>query len=825
MIISVNWLKKFTDIDLPIDELAELIGARLVEIEQVIDLGTKYKDVVIARVADCQKLDGSDHLSVTKLDDGVAVKNVERDENGFVQVVCGAPNVKAGQLVAWLPPGSIVPETFGNAQPFVLDARKLRGVKSNGMIASLKELALGDQHDGILEIDTVSEPGNSFAEIYELNDYLLDIENKSLTHRPDCFGIIGFAREVAAIQGKTFQTPSWLNQLTPTIASVDKITPPTVVIDDAELSDRYQAIVLAGARAEAVSPLLIQTYLARVGVRPINAVVDITNYLMMLTGQPLHAFDYDKLVKAGGGQAEIHVRRGRAGEKLELLDKRQIELDSEDIVIAAGDRPVALAGAMGGADTEIDNQTKNIIIESATFNLYNLRGTQMRHGIFSEAITRFTKGQPAALTAPVLAEAVELAKQWTDASPVCGVAQAYPGKLSRVTTSLTRDQIVGVLGSNLTMEQIAQVLSNAEFLVLIEAETLRVTAPWWRADIHIPEDIIEEIGRLNGFDNIEPVLPRRDMMAVRPSGFEQFCDNLRRRLVRAGANEVLSYSFVHGDQLRRAGQDPAEAFRITNALSPDLQYYRLSILPSLLDKVNMNLRQKFDQFALFELGKVHKKGAMDPHEPDVPAEFPRLDLVIASRSENGAAYFQAKKMLEFGLEINDLTFQAFDENDHLKANLALFEPKRSAIVKLGEQEIGVVGEFKASVRRSFKLPDYSAGFSLALDVLFSNVDKNKSNYQPLSRYPAVERDICFQVKPAISYGEIIEAIQLAIQDIDIAIDYRPFDIYQPGDAATKNITLRMTFKPYDRTLTNEEVNTMVGRITDRVSGATGAKII
>ena len=429
MIISVNWLKQFTPIDMPINELATLIGSRLVEIEEVIDLGVKYKGVVVAKVVECAKLEGSDHLNVTKIDDGGMAQGVERDENGLVQVVCGAPNVRAGMLVAWLPPNSVVPETVNDKEPFVLGARKLRGAMSNGMLASAKELDLFDDHTGILEVDKDCAPGSSFAEVYELDDYLLDIENKSLTHRPDTFGIIGFAREVAAIQGKAFQTPDWLKALEPAFdVEQSGLDAPKVSIDDPQLSDRYQAVILSGTDGAVHSPVQVQTYLARVGVRPISAVVDVTNYLMMLTGQPLHAFDYDKVLAASGGDAHIHVRAGREKETLDLLDGRTVELTPDDIVIAAGETAIGLAGAMGGANTEIDDSTKNIILESATFNLYNLRATQMRHGIFSEAITRFTKGQPAELTAPVLARAVELLRNHASATLVTAPADAYPGR-------------------------------------------------------------------------------------------------------------------------------------------------------------------------------------------------------------------------------------------------------------------------------------------------------------------------------------------------------------------------------------------------------------
>jgi len=228
MIISVNWLKKFTDIDGSVEELATLIGARLVEIEQVINLGEKYQGVVVAHVVECAPLEGSDHLNVTKIDDGGVVPDVERDENGYVQVVCGAPNVRAGLTVAWLPPRSTVPETFATSEPFVLSAKPLRGVVSNGMLASARELDLYDDHSGILVIDKEAAPGSSFAELYELDDYLLDIENKSLTHRPDTFGVIGFAREVAGIQGKPFQTPAWLEVLEPVINHTESYEAPIV---------------------------------------------------------------------------------------------------------------------------------------------------------------------------------------------------------------------------------------------------------------------------------------------------------------------------------------------------------------------------------------------------------------------------------------------------------------------------------------------------------------------------------------------------------------------------------------------------------------------
>lgn len=830
MIISVNWLKQFTDIDVSADELATLIGARLVEIEAVVDLGKKYDGVIIAKVVECQELEGSDHLNVTKIDDGGVVADVERDENGLVQVVCGAPNVRAGILVAWLPPKSTVPESFNDKEPFVLGARKLRGVMSNGMLASAKELDLFDEHNGILEIDVDTTAGASFAEVYQLNDQLLDIENKSLTHRPDTFGIIGFAREVAAIQGRPFQTPEWLRDSRPTLSagSTGDIQTPTVTIDDANLCERYQAVILGGADGTIESPLEVQTYLSRVGVRPISAVVDVTNYLMMLTGQPLHAFDYDKLIALNDGTADIHVRAGKIGESLELIDGKTVELSDNDIVIANGDTVVALAGAMGGKSTEIDPSTKNIILESATFNLYNLRNTQMRHGIFSEAITRFTKGQPAQLTAPVLAAAIRLLKETTGAVRVSEVADTMSDLPAPVQIEVSLGTINATLGSKFSAADVVDTLQNVEFTVAIDDDTksLLATPPFWRSDIHIAEDIIEEVGRLNGFDAIEPTLPRRDFTAVSPDTFDQLRATIRQILARAGANEVLTYSFVHGELLENATLQPDNSYRIINSISPDLQYYRQTLTPSLLNLVHMNSKAGFDQFALFELNKVHAKSA-GMTDDGVPVELDRVGLVLADRQQKGAAYYQAKRILEYLGESLGLQLQFKPLPESATVLIAQpFEYRRSARVidaKSG-MALGIVGEYKKSVAKNFKLPLYAAGFELVGEGLALAVSKAPLGYQPSSRYPSTTRDICFRVDDSVAYASIVESLAVdSIEEVTIAV--QPVDLYKADGDVEKNITIRLNITPFTETLTSDAISEIVDTVAANVTRDLGAKIV
>lgn len=816
MKISVNWLKKFV-LELPeIDELTNLIGSRLVEIEAIEDLGKKYKDVLVAKVVSAEKIEGSDHLSLCLVDDGRVNQLVERNQDGLIQVVCGAPNVQAGMFVAWLPPQSVVPETFSGEQ-FKLDARKLMGYLSNGMIASLRELDLGDEHDGILElpVELLGEkltPGASFAEIYELNDYILEVENKSLTHRPDCFGIIGFAREVAGILGKKFTTPSWIIESGLDDSQIDiKLN-----IEDTELCMNYQVAVLdVNTVINSNNLTLEKTYLLRSGMRPISTVVDLTNYLMLLTGQPLHAFDYDKLVAVSGSQeaAEITVRNAKDQEELLLLDGRKIKMRSGDIVIAAGGDggvSIGLAGAMGGASTEIDEDTKRIIVESATFNLYNLRNTQMRHGIFSEAITRFTKGQPASLASPVLGRFVGLLGQ--DGAKLNGLAGVDNSdrQLSKVVVNL--DNLNHILGTNFSSEEVILTLENVGFVCEAKSQAgeLEITVPSWRTDVAIEEDIAEEIGRLNGYDNISLVLPKRDFSAIEPSQIDKLQQEIRLIISSAGANEVLTYSFVHGDVLKQVGQNPQNSYRIVNSISPDLQYYRQSLMPSLLAKINQNIRSGFDDFTLFELNKItHKALGLD--EDDVPTEQKNLALVYtAKKGEN--AFYSAKKYLDFMLGKLNIVAQYSDFELADDLTDALYEPKRSATVQVefnGQKiELGVIGEFKGTVQRGLKLPEATAGFEINIDKLLLAKGNAIRRFEPISKFQSVERDMSIKLTKSVKFAEVEQSFAQKIKTLaegNLKIKFTPLDIYSDNDQ-TKSLTLRLTISPTDRTLSGDEIH-------------------
>ena len=491
MLISLNKIKQYVgSIPVSDEELVQLIGSRLVEVEGVMDMAEKYRGAYLAKVVTCEDIPDT-HLHLCQIDAGPELnQKFSTLDSGLVQIVCGAPNVRAGIIAVWLTPGSIVPDTFGG-ENFVLGARKLRGYESFGMLAGPDELGLSSDHNYIAEIDSeLGRPGQTLVEVFDLNDQILDIENKSLTHRPDTFGLVGFAREVSGILGQKFSEPVSFDQ------AIDKISDKiSIEIADQKLCPRYSACLVEVKDlnlSQPVTPEFSDLYnmtedsvlLAKSGMNSVNPIVDATNLTMLELGQPLHAFDYDKFVKIGGlDHAKIIVRAARAGESLTLLDGKTIELNSNDIVIASNDIPVALAGAMGGESTKIDASTTRILLESATFSLYNLRKTQMAHGIFSEAITRFTKGQPAVNTIPAIKDC--LAKLGVKSDAELGFADSLKQDLSEIQVAVKVSEINQLLGSHYDEALMIQTLENVGFKVVPDSEKLLVTAPLWRTDIHI----------------------------------------------------------------------------------------------------------------------------------------------------------------------------------------------------------------------------------------------------------------------------------------------------------------------------------------------------
>ena len=832
MKVSLNIIKQLINFELPpVDELVARVNQQLGGVEAVIDLNAKYGGARIVRVVECAKHPDADRLSVTKIDDGGAVADVPRDENGLVQVVCGAPNVHADMWAIWLPPKSTVPASFYDDEPFVLDARPLRGVLSQGMLAAADELDIGTDHEGIVEIHEHDVPagieltaGARFAETFGLDDYVLDIENKMFTHRPDCFGQLGVAREIAGIFGRKFTSPDWYKE-EQKFAGGEGLE--LEVFNDApELVPRFMAVAIKDVEVKP-SPLWLQCQLVAMGGKPINNIVDATNYMMLLTAQPTHAYDYDKL-----RGSKLGARMARDGEKVSLLNGKEYELTNDDIVIADGEGVIGLAGIMGGADTEVSNGTKNIILECANFDMYALRRTAMRHGIFTDALTRFNKGQSPLQNAAVLKQLMSMVGG-AQASEVFDASSSneciMPDAIHRVDSQGVSNEFVNErLGTDFSNDEIADILRRTEFMVEVDEHGCEVYSPFWRTDIELPEDIVEEVGRLYGFDKLPRQLPRRSIKPAPKNLRRELKNAVRQSLSRAGANEVLTYSFVHERILKNAEQDVAQAYKLSNALSPDLQYYRLTVLPSLLDKVHANIKAGHDEFALFEMGKGHDK-MHGPGKDDLPVASQFTDIVYAAKKPGaGAPFYVIRRLVEqLARELGaELVFKPIEEELNYPVT-SPFDQSRSALVETTDGTfISLVGELKQSVIKNFKLPTYVAAASLDTAGLEAVYAKRASHYRPLSRYPSTTRDISLKVPSAVRYQQLLQTVDEVVQDVDMAVRLEPLTIYQSeDDAAQKTITWRLTFTSHARTLVDKDIAPVMQQIERVAKDAWGAEVV
>ena len=570
-------------------------------------------------------------------------------------------------------------------------------------------------------------------------------------------------------------------------------------------------------------------------MRPISPLVDLTNLLMLKTGQPLHAFDFDKFLAVGGSKSpNVRVRLARPDESLVLLDDREVALTDNDIVITSNDVPVALAGAMGGKSTEIDAGTKTVLLESASFSLYNLRKTQMTHGLFSEAITRFTKGQPAAAAPIVLEEALNSLK----VSPkLRGCTASAPVASSEI--AVTPETVNSVLGSNYSPELMTKTLENVGFRVSTASsktsktadpsEPLNVVPPFWRTDIHIKEDVIEEIGRLLGFDNLPLSFPSRPFIAPSLDPLLKLKTAIRHSLSgRLGANEILTYSFVSDALLEKANLDPENCYKIVNSLSPELERFRPSLLPSLLDKVRLNLKAGHRDFTLYELNQVAQKlYGLTPE--GTPAVKTSLALVLPGD------FYQIKSLFfELVRDLKPVLPAEFVLKPFGDAHL--FEPRRGLAIylKSGDLEIlvGTLGELKSSVLSRFKLSGIFSALEIALDPCISASEPQlKAHEKPslkLSKYPAVSRDLTLKLPVETPFSTVESALKSALATLSsseaLLSELEPLSIYHRKLSPVKNLSFRLTFRNPEKTFDSQEVSDIMEKIINNLS-ALGAEVV
>jgi phenylalanyl-tRNA synthetase beta chain len=726
-------------------------------------------------------------------------------------------------------------------KPLVIKKINLRGIASNGMMASARELNLGSDHSRVMILPQDAPVGQLFAQYWDLNDTIIEIENKALTNRGDLFGILGITRELTAILEQKFTSPSWYLNYDKSLKP-EKTCLNIKVINDAEaICPRYTALALDNVKIEQ-SPIWLKSILIKCGIKPVNNIVDITNYISVLIGQPLHAFDYDRLINNDlntKDTANIIVRMAHPQETILGLDDKLYTLDEETMVIADSTHPIAIAGVIGGKEAEVDEDTKRVILESANFNKTSIRKTSMRLGIFTEAATRFKRSLDPKQCLPGLLKAVEILKNNNWATVASEIVDIYHEEKDKVTIIISPKKLNTILGTNLTTEQIATTLENLEYDVEVgnkkEETWIKTTPPSWRKDIEIAEDIYEDIGRIFGFNNIPIKLPQKEIEPPQKNSIIDIKKSIREVLSNSGANECLNYSFLGADSFKNCRLDSNLAYKIQNPLSPELSLMRTTLLQSLLLKAKENLDRGEEAFVMYEINISHLNNFTEKDK--LPIENWYLSCLITNRKVNttSSSYFVAKKYLEKifrYLGIENIQYDLISESKELdlppyiKNILNIFEPNRASIISIGGVKLGIVGEIDVSVKENHKLPEYSGAFEINLEDL-SKIKPSSQKYRQRSIYPAFTKDLCFEMPMEIKYKDLKNEIIQTLKKENLWYKIECLDIYSDEKLKEKKrITYRIIASDFDKTLEDSEINNILSKIRKRIEGDyRGVKLI
>lgn len=804
MLVSYRWLQNYVDLTgVTAKELAEKITRSGIEVETVESVISDTTGIKVGYVVERIPHPGADKLSICKVDVG---------EEELLQIVCGAKNVDSGQKVAVATVGAVLP---GN---FKIKKAKLRGELSQGMICSLQELGFEgkviskDYSEGIYNFPKEVEVGTDALEA--LNGYDEILELGLTPNRSDCLSMLGVAYEVAAILGKEVKFPE-ANVTSSTENSKEYIS---VTVEDKKANPLYMAQVVKNVKI-GTSPQWLQNRLMNAGIRPINNVVDITNFVLLEYGQPLHAFDYDQL-----GSKEIKVRRATEGEEMVTLDGVKRTLKSDYLVITNGETPVALAGVMGGANSEVTNETTTVLVESAYFASDVVRQASKELGLRSESSARFEKGIDPLRTPLALKRAVALLEELAGGE-VVSEPVVSEGELPTPTIiTITAERVNGVLGTTISVEEMKSILEKLQFDVATVGNTLTITVPTRRGDITIEEDIVEEIGRLYGFDNLPLTLPVTPSTPGKLTHEQSMRRTIRRYLEGAGLYQTVTYSLTSQEKVNDfvVPENKVKAIPLAMPMSEERALLRLSLLPHLLEVVSYNQNRKVEDVSIFEMSSVFV-----PVENELlPSERPRLSGAISGvvfehnwQGEKKVVDFYTVKGIVEGLlsyiGINEkITFE--------RASIEDMHPGRTAALKLGETAIGFIGQVHPEKAKVLDIKETYV-FDLDLGALTTLTEAlEEMKYTSIPRFPSMTRDIAFVVDRSVTAGEIEKTIWE--NGGKLLKDVKLFDLYQGDKIESDKKSLAFSMKYFDpeRTLTDEEVTKTHESILKAVQETTGA---
>jgi phenylalanyl-tRNA synthetase beta chain len=806
MKVSYNWLAQYVDLSgITPEELAEKLTRSGVEVEAVEYMNQGVTDVVVGYVVEKEKHPDADKLNVCQVDVG---------SGEMLQIVCGAKNVAAGQKVPVAVVGAKLPGDFK------IKKAKLRGVASNGMICSAKELGMNDKlmpkeiQEGILVLPEDLEVGQPIQPILGLDDVVLEL---GLTpNRSDCLSMIGTAYEVAAILGREVKLPD-----TDVPESAQTIEGKVEVdIEAPEHCQRYTARLISGVKL-GPSPLWMQNRLMAAGVRPINNVVDITNYVMLETGQPLHAFDYTKVENG-----RIVVRLAKAGETIVTLDDTERTLDEEMLLITDGTKPIGIAGVMGGANSEVTEETVTILLESAHFAGSSIRKTSRKLGLRSEASLRFEKEVDPQAVERALNRAAALMAELAGGEVAQGIAEktiAIP-EAKEVVVRLSR--LNGLLGTALSLEEVIAIFDRLAFPYVVDGERITVSVPTRRQDITREVDLIEEVARLHGYDHIPTTLPYGDNTQGMLTREQMLRRTVRQVLNGAGLDEVITYSFTHPGIMNDFASVYGETktVKLAMPMSEERSVLRTNLLPHLLEAAAYNSNRKERDLALFELGKVFLT------EEETLSQLPEEHMVLAGLLTGnwvGPHWQQKAERVDFYLVkgildvlLNRLGITGIEYRP--VKDLAGMHPGRTAQVVLQGKVAGYIGQIHPAMQQKYDVEETYV-FQLDTGVLFELATMHQGMI-PLPKYPAISRDIAVVVDRNVSAGTLQKTIEKSAGELLESV--RIFDVYVDDKLGEnkKSVALSCTYRDPEKTLTDEEVQAVHEKVVESLAAQCGAEL-
>ncbi|MCB1152772.1 phenylalanine--tRNA ligase subunit beta [bacterium] len=796
MKISLNWLQDYVDVE-DLNDLPRLLTSAGMEVEGVKRVGDGVKGVVTAKVLGVEAHPDADKLRVCRVDTGA----------GEHTVVCGAPNVAEGQIIALAAPGCTLP--VGK-----IEKKAVRGVESHGMIASKRELGVSDDHSGIWVLPPDTPIGEMLDMVVPLGDVVIEVDITA--NRPDLLCMLGIAREVAAYTGQKLRRPEIGTY--PKGGAVDgKIS---VDIQDPDACRRYSAFMVQGVRVEP-SPMYMQLRLDAVGVRPINNLVDVTNYVLFELNQPLHAFDYEFLQ----GQ-KIVVRQAKDGETMTTLDEKERSLTSEDLLICDGEKPVALAGVMGGANSEVSAKTSTVLIESAYFSPVGVRRTSKRLGLASDSSYRFERGIDIDGVVNAAARAAELMARDGHGAVVDGYVDNFPNPREEQVIRLRGARCNHVLGTGISTPHMARLLEKIELGIVDQNDDhIDVRVPNFRADDITREiDLIEEVARLQGFDDIAPTIPATAVQEHIPDPVIALIDKARDAMVGLGYGEAPAVAMTSREMLDAFKDAPGRYVELLNPLSAEMGILRDSLLPTMLTAVSRNLARQNRDLAIFEVRRVFlpsEQGEL-PHEPTHVAFTlaGRAEPAEWSSSDRTVDFFDAKGTAEEFLEavgvLSGVEFQA-------ESAPSFYIDGAGAEIAVNGRPVGHLGRFSPTLLAKFDIDAEVYGGQIDLTALIPHLAETKT-FKPWSRFPRTTRDLAVLVDQTQPVGPLREAISAVDETHILAV--RVFDIYtgKGVESGKKSVAFSLDIQSMESTMTVEDTDRIVERVVEKLSTAFGAKL-